>query len=39
MKLISEFNDQELNFITEGKDDEKKYVIERIETEGYTHVK
>ena len=30
MKLISEFNDQELNFITEGKDDEKKYVIEGI---------
>ena len=30
MKLIYEFNDQELNFITEGKDDEKKYVIEGI---------
>jgi len=30
MKLISEFNDQELNFITEGKDGEKKYVIEGI---------
>ena len=30
MKLISEFNDQQLNFITEGKDDEKKYVIEGI---------
>ena len=30
MKLISEFNDQELNFITEGKDDEKKYVIQGI---------